>query len=72
MLMQKCCFGLFTLGPVLLIICAMHTNNYVQNAALQYIDKQKLEDLLSREYILTVAAKARRVQDCVDDVESTI
>lgn len=61
-LCKKYCFGLFTLGPVLLIIYAMHTN-YVQKAAIQYFDKHKLEDVSSREYILTEAATARRVHD---------
>lgn len=70
MLMQKCCLGLFTLDPVLLIIYAMHTLIMFKMMHL-YIDKHTLEDVLSREYILTEAAKARRVQDCVDDVGST-
>lgn len=44
----------------------------VQIAVLRFMKKWKLEDVSSSESTVSEAAETRRIQECVDDVGSTV
>lgn len=44
----------------------------VQIAVLRFMKKKKPEDVSSSESTVSEAAKARRIQECVDDIGSTV